>query len=137
MPAELQTRKARPKPTPYHRKPREKARADAPATSAKSIETKKCRENLTLHDWLTVFTFIDSHPDTPQERVVEHFKTRREGALEFTQSTLSRKLKNRTELEQRVNSHPNALSGKRPRAVTSPEVEKALVFWVRRHWSFG
>jgi len=67
----------------------------------------------------------------PQDRVVEHFKTLQDGALEFTQSTLSRKLKARLNLEERGKSHPNALSGKRARVVTSPEVEKALVLWVR------
>ena len=44
---------------------------------------------------------------------------------------LSQKLKKHTELQEHVNSHPNALSGKCPRAVTSPEVEKALILWVR------
>lgn len=133
MPTELQTCKPQPKPAPYQRKPQEKdlGQSSAPVTLAKSIKTKTCRENLTLNDWLTVFQFIDSHPDVPQERVIEHFKTLQEGALEFTQSTLSRKLKKRAELQERVNSHPNALSGKCPRAVTSPEVEKVLILWVR------
>ena len=54
-----------------------------------------------------------------------------EGTLEFTQSMLSQKLKKRTQLQEHVNSHPNALSGKCPRTITSPEVEKALVMWVR------
>ena len=89
------------------------------------------RLNLTLHDWLTVFAFIDSHPDMSQENVVTYFKTRAEGALYFDQSTLSRKLKNRFELELRVNDNPNALSSKRPRIVTRPDVEKALFLWVK------
>ena len=133
MPPELQRRKPRPKPAPYQRKPRETnpSQTGTPAPSAKSIKTKACRGNLTLNDWLTVFDVIGSHPDVPQERVVEHFKMRQEGALEFTQSMLSRKLKKCTELQERVNSHPNALSRKRPHAITSPEVEKALILWVR------
>ena len=100
------------------------------ATSAKPVKSNK-HKNLTLHDWLTVFSFINSHPNTPQDRVVDHFKTLQEGALKFNQSTLSRKLKNHMELEQQVNSHPSALSGKCAQVVTSPEVEKALVLWVR------
>ncbi|KAH0835932.1 hypothetical protein J3R83DRAFT_9839 [Lanmaoa asiatica] len=116
MPPELQTCKPQPKPAPYQQRPREKnpSQTDAPVTSAKSIKTKTCRENLTLNDWLTVFDFIDSHPHVLQEQIVEHFKTWQEGVLEFTQSTLSRKLKKHTELQEHVNSHLNALSGKRP-----------------------
>ncbi|KIJ54773.1 hypothetical protein M422DRAFT_240860 [Sphaerobolus stellatus SS14] len=67
---------------------------DTPKTSAKPVNPKKC-DNLTLHDWMTVYAF-----------------TRHEGALEFTQSTLSRKLKNRKDLEAHVEDNPNALSSK-------------------------
>jgi hypothetical protein len=100
-----------------------------PATSTKLVNTK--RDNLTLQDWLTVYSFIDDHPDLSQSAVVAHFKSRAEGALVFTQSTLSRKMKMRSELEARVDSNPNALSSKRPRVVTCPEVERALVLWIR------
>ncbi|KIJ07735.1 hypothetical protein PAXINDRAFT_89921 [Paxillus involutus ATCC 200175] len=92
MPVELQRCKPRPKPAPYNRKQRAAVQHNAPATSAKPLKSNK-HENLTLHDWLTVFAFIDSCPNMPQGRVVEHFKTLQEGALEFTQSTLSRKLR--------------------------------------------
>ena len=96
-----------------------------------AVPTAICpRANLTLNDWLTVFAFIDKHPDLSQDWVVEHFHTQQEGALRFTQATLSRKMKARKTLEEQVHSHPNALSGKCPRAVTSPEVERALVLWV-------
>ncbi|KIN95258.1 hypothetical protein M404DRAFT_34310 [Pisolithus tinctorius Marx 270] len=116
MPAELLTHKPWPKPAPYNQK-QQQAGSDSTirqnaATSAKPIKSKQ-RENLTLHDWLTIFEFIDSHPNVSQDRVVEHFKTLQ------------------TELEKRAQSHPNALSGKCPRVVTSPEVEKALIIWVR------
>jgi hypothetical protein len=77
-----------------------------------------------------VFAYIDAHPDLPQERVVRHFKTQPQGALEFTQATLSRKIKNRENLERRIQSYPNALSSKRPRIVTRPDVEEALVEWI-------
>ncbi|KAH8995897.1 hypothetical protein EDB86DRAFT_2765722, partial [Lactarius hatsudake] len=62
--------------------------------------------------------------------VVEHFKTRREGALVFTQSTLSRKLEQHAELEACKEANPNALSSKRPRVVTRPDIERALVLWI-------
>jgi len=51
--------------------------------------------------WFVVFQFIDEHPNILQYQVIEHFKTHREGALIFTQSTLSRKLEQRTELKVR------------------------------------
>lgn len=86
---------------------------------------------MTLHDWMTVFAYIDDHPLLGQADIVEHFKTKKENALEFTQSTLSRKLKNRDQLDERVQSNPSALSSKRPRVVTRPDVERALVLWIR------
>jgi len=61
-----------------------------------------------LKDWMTVFAYIDAHPDLPQERVVHYFKTKPQDALEFTQATLSRKLKDCQQLEQRINSHPKS-----------------------------
>ncbi|KAF9235824.1 hypothetical protein BU15DRAFT_33890, partial [Melanogaster broomeanus] len=87
--------------------------------------------NLTTYDWLTVFAYIDQHPDKTQTDVVNFFRTRAEGALEFTQATLSRRLKEREEIESRAQSNPTALSSKRPRVVTRPDVEEALVLWVR------
>lgn len=123
-------RKPRPKRTPYDHKPGGKSSEDTPVTSAKQQNTGT-RENLTLHDWMTVFAYIDEHPSVSQEEVVQHFAALHTGALEFTQPTLSRKLKARTNLEQRIDDNPSALSSKRPRIVTRPDVEKALIIWVR------
>ncbi|KIK30818.1 hypothetical protein PISMIDRAFT_86865 [Pisolithus microcarpus 441] len=92
-------RKPRPKLAPYVRKPRQKPSQDMPTTSAKDEQTTS-RENLTLYDWMTVFTYIDEHPGASQEDIVQHFATKKTGALLFTQSTLSRKLKARLDLEQ-------------------------------------
>jgi hypothetical protein len=130
MPSEK--RKPRNKPPPYNRelknlKPKVK---DAPITSAQLV-AHRSRQNLTLNDWLIVFAYVDAHPLTPQSDVVTHFKTLQSGALTFTQATLSRKLKERPDLEKRVGDNPNALSSKRPRVVTRPDVEKALFLWVR------
>jgi len=67
-----------------------------------------------------------------QDDIVEYFKTCVEGALKFTQSTLSRKLKSREKLEARANYNPTALSSKCPHIVTCPDVEKALYLWVKQ-----
>jgi hypothetical protein len=123
-------RKPREKPQPYTRKPQAKVDKNAPTTSAKSTNLKEGRENLTLHDWLTVFNFIDAHPDLPQADIVQHFKTCKKGALLFSQSALSRNIKRQSELEERVGSNPMALSAKRPRIAMRPDVERALVLWI-------
>lgn len=60
-----------------------------------------------------------------------HFKTRKEGSLTFSQSALSRNLRRRREFEDRAKTTPNALSSKRVRVVTRPDVERALFLWVR------
>jgi hypothetical protein len=118
-------------PLPGHgKKPRKAAPKDAPATSTVPLLPAK-RKNLTLHDWLTVFNYMDKHKDMSQNEVVEHFRTRREGALLFTQATLSRRLANREEMEKRSLETPSALSSKRPRAVTRPDIERYLVEWVK------
>jgi len=130
MPVE-RVRKPWDKPAPYARKPDPKGkRADQPETSAKSTVTKQ-RDNLTLQDWLTVFAFIDAHPTLSQEQVVDHFSSLEKGTLKFTQSTLSHKIKQWPDLEERVTFNPSALSSKRPRIVTRPDVERALVIWLR------
>ena len=123
------TRKIREKAKPYTRKPRKNAK-DAPKTSAMQSE-KAGRENLTLSDWLTVLNFLDDHPSMSQGDIVSYFKTKADGALHFTQSSLSRKIRQKKVLEERATSTPNALSSKRPRIVTRPDVERALILWVR------
>jgi hypothetical protein len=111
------------KPAPYACKPGPKTKwaTERPTMSAR-IQSNKC-ENLTLHDWMTVLGFIDTHPTMSQAAVVEHFKSKADGALVFTQSSLSRKLQDQECLEARVQSNPNALSSKRPHVVTQPDVE--------------
>jgi copper oxidase (laccase) domain-containing protein len=68
----------------------------------------------------------------PQCDIVNHFKSLQSGALIFTQSTLSRKLKERLTLEARIKDNPNALSSKRPRIVTRPDVDRALFLWIKQ-----
>ncbi|KAL0571808.1 hypothetical protein V5O48_010155 [Marasmius crinis-equi] len=123
-------RKPRTQTKPYERKERGPKTRNAPKTSAKTTIDNR-RSNLTLHNWLTVFAWMKDYPDVSQEDVVNHFKTRKEGALIFTQSTLSQKLKAKVVLEARAETNPTALSSKRPRVVTRPDVERALVLWCR------
>ncbi|KIJ51658.1 hypothetical protein M422DRAFT_157586 [Sphaerobolus stellatus SS14] len=125
-------RKVRTSHAPYNitKKFGRPSKKDLPQSSA--IQPKRTpRENLTLHDWLTVFAWIDEHPGVKQEDIVQHFAIKTDGALIFTQSTLSRKLAKREELENSCqHSNPNALSSKHPRVVTRPDVERCLHLWV-------
>jgi hypothetical protein len=113
---------------PAKKKKRVHKLKDVPATSA-VLPAKQSRQNLTLLDWMSVFAYVNSNRDVKQGAVVKYFWTRPLGHLIFDQSTLSRKLRERSELEARVNTHPNALSGRRLRAVVRPDVERALVKW--------
>ncbi|KIO09703.1 hypothetical protein M404DRAFT_131784 [Pisolithus tinctorius Marx 270] len=64
---------------------------NAPWTSAQLPKTS-CQQNLTLSDWMAVYSYVDSHPNVPQADIVRHFSTLTTGALLFDQSTLSQKL---------------------------------------------
>jgi Tc5 transposase DNA-binding domain len=127
------TRKPRVKPKPYERKLKAPAPKDPMVhrTTAKHGQIVTKCENLTLHDWMTVFAYMDEHPLMSQGDIAKHFESKQDGALIFNQSTLSRKVKAFSELKKRVSSFPNALSLKRPRIVMRPDVERALVLWVR------
>ena len=95
MPAEP-TRKPRARPKPYARKPgKAPVPKDpktgkplvAPRTAAKPIEMKR-HENLTLHDWMVIFAFMDKHPHISQGDVVKHFASKKDGALVFNVAEL-------------------------------------------------
>ena len=125
------TRKPREKPKPYNHQPKGPPKKDAPRTSGKVIKSHR-RENLTLADWLTVLEFWDKHRwSMSQNAVVAHFKNKKDGSLTFTQGALSRAIARRAELEARKDMNPTALSSKRARVVTRPDVERALILWVR------
>ncbi|KAJ7670534.1 hypothetical protein B0H17DRAFT_1141763 [Mycena rosella] len=124
------TRKPRAKPAePYRRGEQPKKDKNTPKTSAQPVQDDK-RWLLTLADWLVVYAFVDEHPNMTQEAVTNHFKTLATGPLIFSQETLSRRLKQRGEVETRVTSNPTALFSKRKRIVTHPDVERGLVMWV-------
>ncbi|KAJ3574251.1 hypothetical protein NP233_g1893 [Leucocoprinus birnbaumii] len=133
------TRKPRPRPGPYKpRKKTTKSNPNAPKTSAQPSKRHQC-SNLTLHDWLTVFAFVDEHPDMTQQQIADHFAAPTPAGKDgnttpvsiFSQETLSRKLKMRPTLMARANKTPNALSSKRPHVVTPPDVEMALFLWIK------
>ncbi|CAA7270543.1 unnamed protein product [Cyclocybe aegerita] len=135
MPAERNTderkRKVRTEHAPYKpRKPQKEKVKNQPKSSAQPVQKKK-RDHLTLYDWLQVFAWIDDHPNVSQDKVVAHFKNCATGALVFDQSTLSQRLRNRADIEARSKSFANALSTKRVRVVTRPDVERALFLWVK------
>src|SRR5258707_3318927 len=97
-----------------------------PKTSTQPIKMAK-QENLTLFDWMTVYTYVDTLPQPiNQGEVVKYFATRPQGALLFTQSTLSCKLRQCPEMATCVNSIPHALSYKRPCSVARLDVEQPL-----------
>lgn len=132
MPAEHR-RKPRQIVKPYERsKPSGPQGKDKPKTSAITRPKHACN-NLTLHDWLTVVAYHDAHKPISQIEVVKHFCYRKEGALLFNQSLLSRHLskKGREEDQARLYANPTALNSKRARIVTRPDVEKALFLWVK------
>jgi len=90
---------------------------NGPRTSAQLPKASSC-QNLTLSNWMDVYSYVDSHPNASQADIVWHFSTLATGALVFDQSTLSRKLQDHPKMEARVNSNPTALSSKRPHIVT-------------------
>ncbi|KAJ7828692.1 hypothetical protein B0H14DRAFT_2367003 [Mycena olivaceomarginata] len=125
------TRKVRLPPSqPYNRGGcPSKPSKDVPKTLAKPADDGK-RKNLTNFDWLNVFAYKDDHPDMGQEDISKHFRTLTSGALVFSQETLWRNLKRRSEIEERAKKNPSALSTKRDLVVTRPDVERGLVMWV-------
>jgi hypothetical protein len=135
MAPEEKVRKPRAGHKPYNRplKPHV-PKAKAPKTSAVVQQSQKhIHQYLTLHDWLTVVAYFDGHQPISQDDVVKHFANNKDGILIFTQCSLSRHLseKGRMEDKRRLEATPTALSSKRARIVTRPDVEAALFKWVK------
>jgi hypothetical protein len=122
-------RKARERPAPYAQKPGPKGPRQQASSSTTS--TTKSRDHLTAQQWITVFKFIDEHPKLSQNEVVIYFQTRANQPLQFTQGALSKRLKDQPALEAHVQANPSGLLSKRARVVTRPDVEQALLLWVR------
>jgi len=102
-------------PKPYDQTPKASVPKDTTVhrMAAKPAQMKK-HENLTLHDWMTVFAYMDKHPHMSQGDVVQNFALRMDGALIFDLSTLSQKFKAWPELGKCIASYPNVLSFKCP-----------------------
>lgn len=105
-------------------------------TSAQKPQ-QKTRPHLTTGDWLTVFQYVDTHPHSRHQDIVAFFTNRKGGALLFTQPTLSQKLAARPVVEALAKENPNALSSKKSRVVTHPEVERVIVLWYQNMQSRG
>jgi len=87
---------------------------------------------------MAVYSYVDTLPQPiNQGEVVNYFATRPEGALLFTQPTLSCKLKHHLKMEVCMHSNPNALSSKRLRIITRPDVDHALWLWVQHKERLG
>ena len=116
---------------PYASKPGPKGpnTKNHPVTSAQPL--KKVKARLTNSDWIEVYDWVDKNPYATQVETVKHFATRPEGALIFDQGSLSRNLRKRNQREAEVTANPAALSSKRARVVTCPDVDQALWMWVQ------
>ncbi|KAJ3999556.1 hypothetical protein F5050DRAFT_1557281, partial [Lentinula boryana] len=116
---------------PYTRQGR--SAKNAPKTSAKKASDER-NQQLTLYDKLQILKYHNKHPETMQDRIIEYFAMHSDelgGRLTFSQPTLSRIIRDRKKLEARTAENPTALSSKKARVVTEPEVERALYLWVR------
>jgi hypothetical protein len=129
-------KKKTPRTTPYSTGPR------GPNTKAKEYNSSAKadtghRSNRTAGDWLEVFDWYDRHPGISQGKVVEHFKTRSKkegGSLTFDQSTFSKNLKRRKELEERAESAPTKGVPGRHSGTGSRLVQRALMMMVEAFW---
>ncbi|CAK5282842.1 unnamed protein product [Mycena citricolor] len=93
------------------------------------------RKNLTNWDWLQVIQYHDKDSGIKQKAVVEYFASRSNaegGKLSFTQGALSKHLNpvKKAALLALAAENSTALSLKRERVVTAPEVDRGLGLWV-------
>ena len=116
--------------TLYAQKPGPKGPHPRNQPGSASKQVKQSSKQLTNHDWLTVFVWINTNPNRSQQDVVDHFVNQWDNPLYFTQATLSCKLKKKGDIKATVKANPAALSARRQRVVVAPEVKRALVLWV-------
>ncbi|KIK19908.1 hypothetical protein PISMIDRAFT_106710 [Pisolithus microcarpus 441] len=98
-----------------------------PCTSAQLSKTTS-HLNLTLSDWMNVYSYIDSHLDCTQSEIVHYFSTLSTRALIFDQSTLSHKLQDHPKMESHVHENPTALSSKQPCMVTDQMLNMHFIY---------
>ncbi|KAJ3996943.1 hypothetical protein F5050DRAFT_1554194, partial [Lentinula boryana] len=128
MPKE--TRTPRPKPSPYTNRKSRTPKQHKPQTAAVPLDPPR-KQHLTLNDKLQILVFIEQNPTLTQRRVVDYFATRPTGVLCLTQSQVSRIIRDQEKLKERANQNPTALSSKKARVVTRPDVDRALYLWVK------
>ncbi|KIK79182.1 hypothetical protein PAXRUDRAFT_16465 [Paxillus rubicundulus Ve08.2h10] len=96
---------------PYNRAPKPPISSQPPPKTSAIISQKHTRQNLTLGDWLAIVAYHDNHQPITKEDVIKHFTGKKDGALVFAQSSLSRHLstKGHEEDRQQLNYNPTAL----------------------------
>ncbi|KAF9220327.1 hypothetical protein BS17DRAFT_714965, partial [Gyrodon lividus] len=84
-------------------------------------------------DRLTVVAYFDHHQLISKDDVVKYFAQKNDSVLIFIQSSLSCHLSENGHKEDKrwLESNPTALSAKRARIVTRPDVAAALFKWVK------
>ena len=137
MPAVVSEKKRKYTITLYTQKPGPKGPHPQNQPASASKQVKLPSKQLTNHDWLTVFTWIDTNPHRSQQDAVDHFANQQQNPLQFNQGTLSHKLKKRSDIEEMVKVNPASPPARRPRVVVSPDVERALVLWVNNMLANG
>ena len=126
MPAPSEVKQRKPRATkPYVRK--------TAAADSQEKPKKPSRPRLTLEEWLEIVAYFDNHKGISQPDVVKHFRDRLQKPLHFDQGSLSRHLsvKGRAADQEQLLATPTSLTGKKIPIVTRPDVEAALVLWVK------
>lgn len=115
---------------PYVQKPKVNKVPYKSSSQPNPPVSKSCY--LTLGDWLHVVEWYDQNRPISQDATVKHFWDLSNGALVFNQASLSCHLtkKGHHSDEERLVATPTALSSKKSRIVTRPDVEEALWLWV-------
>jgi hypothetical protein len=91
--AKVKKRRLHEQPKPYAQTPGPpKGTPKAQSAPKTAVRTCTKKENLTLHNWITVFKWMDKNKSASQAAIVTYFATRHSGMLIFDQSMLSRKL---------------------------------------------
>jgi len=73
-----------------------------------------------------ILDWAKKQPDLTEEKVVEFWRLK---GYKVTQPSFNRNKKNEEELRKKITQTPIAANAKRPRIVSNPIVERALVLW--------
>ncbi|KAG8753744.1 Tigger transposable element-derived protein 5 [Ceratobasidium sp. 428] len=103
-------------------------------SSADEVELAPKRKYLTFWDKLKIIDFYCANRHLTQSEVAEHFQGR---YPKIVQGSVSRYMSQETEIRRYVAKYPNRLGYARPIHVTVPELEEALVQWVKTSLRHG